>query len=169
MSIRITFPDGSAREYPRGTTAYKVAEDISPRLAKDAVAARVSGVLQNLQDEILEDSSLEIITVNQPEGLEILRHSAAHVMAEAVKRLYPRPKLAIGPAIENGFYYDFDVPDSLFTRGPRTRIEAEMRKIVKEDQEFTHWELDRETAIKEFAAKVKNTRLSSCRKWKMKR
>ena len=151
MAIKITFPDGSVKEYPRGVTAAKVAEDISSRLAKNAVAARVSGVLQDLEDEIQEDSSLEIITADQPEGLEILRHSAAHIMAEAVKRLYPQAKLAIGPAIENGFYYDFDVPEA-FSPEDLGRIEAEMHKIVQENQEFTHWEVDRETAIKEFAA-----------------
>ncbi|HHV94409.1 MAG TPA: threonine--tRNA ligase [Firmicutes bacterium] len=151
MTVKITLPDGSVKEYPRGITAAKIAEDISPRLAKDAVAARVSGVLKNLKDEINEDSLVEIITVDQPEGLEILRHSAAHIMAEAVKRLYPDAKLAIGPAIENGFYYDFDVPEA-FSPEDLERIEAEMRKIVEEDQEFSHWELDRETAVNEFSA-----------------
>ncbi|NMB13118.1 MAG: threonine--tRNA ligase, partial [Firmicutes bacterium] len=150
MAVKITLPDGSIKEYEGSVSALEVAESISPRLAKAAIAARVQGVIQDLDTEIQEDSHLEIITLEQPEGLEILRHSAAHIMAEAVKRLYPEAKLAIGPAIENGFYYDFDVPES-FSPEDLGRIEDEMRKIIKEDKEFSHWELDKETAIREFA------------------
>jgi threonyl-tRNA synthetase len=151
MKVKITLPDGSVKEYARPISVLEVAKDISPRLAKAAVAARVADVMRDLDYEIENDSSLEIITVEQPEGLEILRHSAAHIMAEAVKRLYPMAKLAIGPAIENGFYYDFDVPET-FSPEDLDRIEAEMKKIVKEDQPFSHWELDREEAIQEFAS-----------------
>ena len=87
--------------------------------------------------------------MDSPEGLEILRHSAAHIMAEAVKRLYPGTRLAIGPTIENGFYYDFDAPET-FSAEDLVRIEAEMEKIIEENQEFVHWKLDREDAIREF-------------------
>lgn len=150
MAVKITLPDGSIKEYEGRVSALEIAESISPRLAKAAIAARVEGVMQDLDTEIREDSLLEIITVEQPEGLEILRHSAAHIMAEAVKRLYPEAKLAIGPAIENGFYYDFDVPDS-FSPEDLGRIEDEMRRIIQEDEAFSHWELDKDTAIQEFA------------------
>ena len=125
----------------------QVAQDISPRLAKAAVAARVAGTMRDLDYHIEEDSSLEIITVDSPEGLEILRHSAAHIMAEAVKRLYPGTRLAIGPTIENGFYYDFDAPET-FSAEDLVRIEAEMEKIIEENQEFVHRKLEREDAIR---------------------
>ena len=160
MAVKITLPDGSIKDYERGVSALEVAESIGPRLAKAAIAARVEGVMQDLDTEIREDSLLQIITVEQPEGLEILRHSAAHIMAEAVKRLYPEAKLAIGPAIENGFYYDFDVPDS-FSPEDLGRIEDEMRRIIREDQAFSHWELDKETAIREFAAKGEEYKVES--------
>jgi threonyl-tRNA synthetase len=151
MMLKVTLPDGSIKEYAGPISVIDVAKDIGSRLAKAAVAARVAGVLRDLDYEIQGNSSLEIITVDGPEGLEILRHSTAHIMAEAVKRLYPMAKLAIGPAIDNGFYYDFDVPES-FSPEDLSRIEAEMNKIVKEDQPFTHWELDRDAAIREFEA-----------------
>ncbi len=149
MSLVITLPDGSKKEYVDSVSPLQVAQDISPRLAKAAVAARVAGTMRDLDYPIEEDSSLEIITVDSPEGLEILRHSAAHIMAEAVKRLYPGTRLAIGPTIENGFYYDFDAPET-FSAEDLVRIEAEMEKIIEENQEFVHWKLDREDAIREF-------------------
>jgi threonyl-tRNA synthetase len=148
----ITFPDGSQKEYPEPISALQVAQDIGPRLAKAAVAARVEGVMRDLDFLIQADGPVEIITLDQPEGLDVLRHSAAHVMAQAVKRLYPEAKLAIGPTIENGFYYDFDVPES-FSAEDVASIEAEMQKIVKEDQEFVHWELGKEAAIGEFRSR----------------
>lgn len=151
MTVRITLPDGSVKEYAGPVDALQVAGDISPRLAKAAVAARVECEMRDLDYEVREDSSLEIITLEQPEGIEVLRHSAAHIMAEAVKRLYPEAKLAIGPAIDDGFYYDFDVPES-FSPQDLERIEDEMWKIVKADQPFTHREMDREAAMKEFTA-----------------
>lgn len=151
MTVRITLPDGSVKEYAGPVDALQVAGDISPRLAKAAVAARVECEMRDLDYEMREDSSLEIITLEQPEGIEVLRHSAAHIMAEAVKRLYPEAKLAIGPAIDDGFYYDFDVPES-FSPQDLERIEDEMWKIVKADQPFTHREMDREAAMKEFTA-----------------
>ena len=147
----ITFPDGSQKEYGEPISASQIAEDIGPRLAKAAVAARVNGELRDLDSVIDADGSVEIITLDQSEGLDVLRHSAAHIMAEAVKRLYPDAKLAIGPTIENGFYYDFDVSQS-FSSEDLAQIEAEMHKIIQADQEFTHWELDKESAIDKFKA-----------------
>lgn len=147
----IEFPDGSQKEYANPISALQIAEDIGPRLSKAAVAARVNGIMRDLDFVIDTDGAVEIITLDQPEGLDVLRHSAAHIMAEAVKRLYPDVKLAIGPTIDNGFYYDFDVSES-FSYEDLAQIEAEMQKIVEADEKFTHWELDKKAAIDEFKA-----------------
>ena len=111
--IKVILPDGAAKELPQGSTILDLARNIGPRLAKAAVAGRINEHLVDLNTVLLDGAKVAIITVESPEGLEILRHSTAHVMAQAVKRLYPEAKLAIGPAIENGFYYDFDLPEPL--------------------------------------------------------
>ena len=114
--IVISLPDGSQLEYPRGVEVAQVARDISPRLYKDAVAAKVNGRLVDLATPLEEDSELEVLTFASEEGQRVFRHTSSHILAQAVKRLYPEAKFAIGPAIENGFYYDFDVPESFTPR-----------------------------------------------------
>lgn len=130
--IRVKFPDGKWKEYKKGATAGEIAESISLSLCKKAAAAKINGQLLDLATRLEEDAELSIITVDSMEGLGVLRHTAAHIMAQALKRLYPSVELATGPVIENGFYYDVksEVPLSL---GDLSAIEAEMRKIIDED------------------------------------
>ena len=111
--IKISLKDGSVREHPRGISAMEIAEQISRRLVKEAVVARFNGQLVDLEAALNKDGHLEILTAKDPEVLEVYRHTTAHVMAQAVKRLYPDVALAIGPAIDKGFYYDFDFTESL--------------------------------------------------------
>ncbi|MBI5443863.1 MAG: threonine--tRNA ligase [Deltaproteobacteria bacterium] len=151
MSIRITLPDGSVKESEPGTTARQLAEGIGKRLAKAAVAAEVEGALVDLERPILTDSRVRILTAESPEGLEVLRHSASHLMAHAVKRLYPGAKLAIGPATEEGFYYDFDVPQA-FRPEDLERVEEEMERIAKEDVRIVRKEISRAEALELFAS-----------------
>src|SRR5437773_649244 len=155
--ITVTFPDGSAREYDKGVTPAEVAASIGPRLAKAALAARITadgggpaGWI-DLDQPLDHDVSLGIVTPDTPAGREVLRHSTAHVMAQAVTDLFPGAKYAIGPAIEDGFYYDFELPDGAhFTDDDLTRVEARMREIVKQDQPFVREEVDRETGLATF-------------------
>lgn len=145
-TIQITMPDGSVREYEKGVTPARVAADIGPRLARGAVAAKLDGRLLGLGQPLSEGGHLQILTFNDEEGREVYRHSAAHVMAQAVKRLFPEARLAIGPAIEDGFYYDIDAPRSLSPEDLE-RIEAEMARIVQEDIPFERHVLDRDAAL----------------------
>jgi len=127
--INITLPDGSARKHAAGVTGQEIAESISKSLAKAAIAVKVNGEQKDLVDSIEQDSSLEIITLDSDEGLEIMRHTVtAQLLARAVKNLYPQAKLAIGPTIENGFYYDIEFPEAL-SSDDLGKIEKEMRKI----------------------------------------
>lgn len=147
--IKIALKDGTVKEYPRGISALEVAKQISGRLAREAIAARFNGRLVDLSTALNEDGELEILTPSDPEALDIYRHTTAHVMAQAVKRLYPDAALAIGPAIEKGFYYDFDFPEAI---GPEelAAIEEEMIKIIKEDYPLLRSELSRSEACKMF-------------------
>lgn len=144
--IKVKLPDGSVKEFPAGTTVMAAAEGISRRLAADAVAGKVDGQLVDLRHNLLRDCELELVTADSEDGLSVVRHTAAHVMAQVVKRLWPEVKLAIGPAIENGFYYDFDKAGS-FAPEDLEAIEAEMRKIVAEDLEIVREEVPREEAL----------------------
>ncbi len=146
MSMVELMLPGERAQFPKGTTLGQAAE----RLAPEAVAARLNGRLVDLTYPLVEDAEVEFITSSSPEGLEILRHSTAHVMAQAVKRLFPGTRFGIGPAIENGFYYDFDLPDS-FSSDDLARIEEEMKKIVEADLPFKRQELDKEKALELFA------------------
>jgi threonyl-tRNA synthetase len=151
MSIRITLPDGSQREAEAGVTAAEIAEGIGKRLAKAAVAAEIDGVSADLTQPIRTDCALRLITSESPEGLQVLRHSVSHLMAHAVKRLYPGTKLAIGPATEEGFYYDFEAPQP-FRPEDLQAIEAEMTRLAKEDHPIRRRELSRAEALDFFAA-----------------
>ncbi|NOY45012.1 MAG: threonine--tRNA ligase [Deltaproteobacteria bacterium] len=149
MTIRVTLPDGSVKELPRGATPLQVAEAIGKRLAREAVAAEVDGRLVDLTTALEADCRLRILTGDTPEGLEVLRHSASHVMAQAAKRVLGEVKLAIGPATADGFYYDLDTPRPL-TPDDLEAIEAEMARIVKEDLPVRRRELPREEALRFF-------------------
>jgi threonyl-tRNA synthetase len=150
MSITITLPDGSEREYDDGVTGYDVASGIGPRLAKAAVAVTVNGDMWDLHRPIGADASISIITDNTEAGRHVIRHSAAHIMAQAVLDLFPEAKFAIGPAIEDGFYYDFEV-DEPFTPEDLERIETRMSEIVAQDQAFDRSELSISEALDAFA------------------
>src|SRR5256714_12197240 len=137
----IKLPDGSVRAVPEGSTVLQVAESIGKRLAQAAVVGKVDGKLVDVSARIPEgEHSLQIITDRDPEGLLILRHSTAHVMAEAIQRLWPDAQLAYGPPLENGFYYDIALPNPISTND-FPRIEAEMQKIVAENRPFTRYDL----------------------------
>jgi threonyl-tRNA synthetase len=138
-------------EHPDGVTGAEVAESIGPRLAKSAVAVRLNGRLQDLSRPIEEDGDFSVITLDTADGLDILRHSSAHVLAQAVLDLYPDATFAIGPPIEDGFYYDFKVGEP-FTPEDLEAIEERMRAIVAEDQPFVREEISREEALSLFAA-----------------
>ena len=140
--ITIKLPDGSEREVPAGTTALEVAQGIGPGLAKAALAAKVDGEVWDLSRPIPETSSLEILTDRQPEALGVLRHSAAHVLATAVRQLFPEANIGFGPAIDDGFYYDFDV-ERPFTPEDLEAIEQRMHEVVREDYVFVREEVDR--------------------------
>lgn len=144
--MNIKLKDGSALVCPEGASALDAAKQISGKLAKAALAARIDGKTVDLTTPLAEGNALEILTAEDQEGLRVLRHTASHVMAEAVKRLYPSAKLAIGPAIENGFYYDFDVEEP-FTSESLLKIEKEMSKIVAENKPMVRKEVSRQEAI----------------------
>lgn len=148
--VKISLQDGSVREYPAGTTLLQVAEDISSKLAKNAVAALFNGDITDLSVPVDKDGTLELLEFDDPRGASVYRHSSAHVMAQAVKRLWPDTKLAIGPSIDKGFYYDFD-GEHTFTPEDFAAIEAEMNKIIKEDHPIVRRELPRDEAIEFFA------------------
>ncbi|BDR79198.1 threonine--tRNA ligase [Clostridium tetani] len=145
--INITLKDGKVIEVEKGVKVSDIAMKISPALYKKAVGAKINGEIAELMTEIKEDSELEILTFDDEEGRKTVRHTSSHILAQAVKRLYPEAKLAIGPAIDNGFYYDFDI-DFTFTPEMLEKIEKEMAKIVKENLEIERFELPREEAIK---------------------
>nr|WP_230933669.1 threonine--tRNA ligase [Priestia sp. TSO9] len=149
--IKMTFPDGAVKEYPKGSSTEDIAASISPGLKKKALAGKVKGELLDLRTPIEQDGSLEIITQDAPEALEIMRHSTAHLMAQAIKRLYKDTKvqLGVGPVIENGFYYDIDMEESI-TPEDLGKIEKEMKKIVNSNIEIERKEVSREEAIQLF-------------------
>ena len=151
-AVHIKLPDGSQREYPRGVTAAEIAASIGKRLAKDALAAKVDGDWVDLDRPIDHDAAVTIVTPASPDGREVLRHSTAHVLAQAVTDLFPGARYAIGPAIADGFYYDFDLPDDRhFTEDDLGRIEARMREIVAADQPFVRDEVGRDEGLRLFA------------------
>ncbi len=147
--ITIMLPDESTMQVAAGTTAAEIAEEIGPGLARDAVAARINGQTVDLSTPIDSDTELTILTVDSTEGLRIYRHSAAHIMADAVVRLFPEAKPTIGPAIEDGFYYDFAVDEPL-SEDDLARIEAEMEQIITADLPFTRQEVSPAKARTDF-------------------
>ena len=147
--INITLPDNSVKTFPVGITAQEVANSIGSGLARAVVVAKIDGVLKDLNYKILKDSSLELFTGDSPEGHDTLLHSTAHLMAQAVKELYPNAKLTIGPTIENGFYYDFDL-DVSFSEDSLASIENKMKELSKKNQEIFKYEVSASEAVSIF-------------------
>jgi threonyl-tRNA synthetase len=149
-TIRVTLPDGSVREVPSGTTSRQVAEGIGAGLARAALAARVNGSIWDLDRPLEADTTLSILTERDPDALEVLRHSSAHIMATAVRELFPSAGIGFGPPIEDGFYYDFQV-DRPFTPEDLARIETKMAEVAARDYPFTREVVDRAEANRRFA------------------
>lgn len=144
--MKITLKDGSVKEYESKRSIIDIAKDISEGLARSVAAGEVNGVICDLRDEIESDCELNLITLKDEKGLSVIRHTASHVLAQAVKRIFPQAKLAIGPSIAEGFYYDFE--HEPFSRDDLDKLEAEMKKIIKEGEAIERFELPREEAIK---------------------
>lgn len=151
MEINVNLPDGTIRRYQQGTTIEQVAESISTSLKKNAIAGKINGKLVDLRESIDHDSLIEIVTLDSSDGLEIYRHSTAHIMAQAIKRIYGKEavKLGIGPVIEDGFYYDVDIEDPL-SLDDLAAIEKEMAQIIKENLPIVRRVVTREDAISIF-------------------
>ena len=147
-AITITLPDGSQRELEDGATVADLALDIGKGLAKAAIIAEVNGVEVDLVTPLEDGSQVSIITSETDQGLETIRHSTAHILAQAVLELYPGATFAIGPPIENGFYYDFDIPDGVAIKEEELeKIEQKMRQIIQADQAFVRGETSVELSL----------------------
>jgi threonyl-tRNA synthetase len=146
--MKVVLPDGAELELPAGSTGLDAARAIGPRLAEQAVLVRTNGRVQDLRLPLEEGQQISILTTrdaDDPDALYVLRHSTAHLLAEAVRRLYPGVKIAIGPPIENGFYYDFEFPEPI-SEGDLERIEEEMLRELSEGREWTRREVDADEA-----------------------
>src|SRR5712692_9435950 len=150
--VTVTFPDGARRDYPDGITGVEIAKGISPSLAKRTVAMALDGTVADLADTIERDAKIEFLTRDDPRALELIRHDAAHVLAEAVQTLWPGTQVTIGPVIDNGFYYDF-FRNQPFTPEDFDPIEKKMREIIARDRPFTKEVWSREQAKKVFRDK----------------
>src|SRR5262249_24628839 len=152
QQITVKLPDGSSREYASGTAPAEVAASNGKGLAKAALAAKADGEWIDLGRPLDHDVALQLVVPDSDDGREVLRHSTAHVMAQAVTKLFPGAKVAIGPAIADGFYYDFDLPNGeTFSDDDLSRIQDEMRAIVKADQKFERAELSYDDALALFS------------------
>jgi len=149
--VKINLPDGSIIQASANTTPKQIAERLGPKLAKQALAAKINGQLSDLSTSITEDTSLKIITAADPEGLDVMRHSCAHIMAEAICRIWPQTKLVYGPVVEDGFYYDVDL-DETIRPSDFERIEEQMLRIVQADAPFVRREMSRAEALAKMAS-----------------
>ena len=147
--VNITFPDGAAKEFQKGITTEDIAAAISPGLKKKAIVGKLNGAMIDLRSPIEEDGEIAIVTQDSEEALEVMRHSTAHLMAQAIKRLYENVKFGVGPVIENGFYYDLDMEQSI-TPEDLPKIEKEMKKIINENIVIVRKEVSRDEAIKRY-------------------
>src|ERR1700754_989104 len=150
--VALTFPDGARREYQDGISGFDIAKGISPSLAKRTVAMTIDGEVRDLSDEIHSDGKIEFLNREDPRALELIRHDAAHVLAEAVQSLWPGTQVTIGPVIDNGFYYDF-FRNEPFTPEDFPAIEKKMREIIARDRPFTKDVWDREKTKQVFRDK----------------
>ncbi len=148
--IKITFPDGSVREYESGVTPYQVAESISPRFASDVLAAKVNGQEWDISRPVVEDATIELFKWDDPEGKHAFWHSSAHLLAEALQELYPGVKFGIGPAIENGFYYDIDPGEHKITSEDFPKIEKKMMELVAKKEDIVRSDISKADALKMF-------------------
>src|SRR5438445_4808987 len=152
--MKVVLPDNSELELPDGATGLDAARAIGPRLAEQAVLIRQNGRVQDLRLPLEDGQPIQILTTrdkDDPDALAVLRHSSAHLLAEAVRRLYPGVKIAIGPPIENGFYYDFEFPEPI-SDADLERIEEEVRREIKEGREWQREEISRDDARERFRA-----------------
>src|SRR5699024_3315444 len=147
--IKLIFPDGAEKEFPKGTTGEDVAQSISPGLRKQALAIKLNKEAYDLRRPILENGTIEIITYRDDEGIDIMRHSAAHLLAQAVKRIYGDVQFGVGPVIEEGFYYDMDLEHAITTED-LPKIEKEMQRIIDENLEIERIEVSRDEAKQMF-------------------
>ncbi|MGV3489158.1 MAG: threonine--tRNA ligase [Tuberibacillus sp.] len=161
-NINITFPDGAVKAFPSGVTIEEIAGSISPGLKKQAIAGKFNDQLVDLRRPLHEDGTIAILKEDAPEALEILRHTTTHVMAQAIKRLYDHVQLGVGPVIEEGFYYDIDMPESI-SKEDFQRIEKEMQKIINENLEITREVVSRDEAIALFTEIGDNLKLELIR------
>src|SRR3984893_4302184 len=152
MMVALTFPDGARREYPRNITGLDIAKGISPSRAKRTAATALDETVAALADPIEKDAKIEFLTRDDPRALELIRHDAAHVLAEAVQALWPGTQVTIGPVIENGFYYDF-FRNQPFTPDDFPAIESKMREIIARDKPFTKEVWSRAEARRVFSDK----------------
>ncbi|MEE1062306.1 MAG: TGS domain-containing protein, partial [Paludibacteraceae bacterium] len=148
--VKITFPDGSVREYENGVTGYQIAESISSRLAQDVLAISVNGETRDLNRAINEDAAIKLFKFEDEEGKHTFWHTSAHLMAQAIQMLYPNAKFGIGPAIENGFYYDIDFGDITLKESDFAAIEKKMMEIVATKQTLTRVDISKADALKMF-------------------
>ncbi|MCM3092047.1 MULTISPECIES: threonine--tRNA ligase [unclassified Cytobacillus] len=144
--VKVSFPDGAVKEFPKGTTTEDIAASISPGLKKKAIAGKLDGEMYDLRRPIENNGAIEIVTADSSDALEVLRHSTAHLMAQAIKRLYKNVKLGVGPVIEGGFYYDIDLEESLSPEDLSV-IEKEMKKIINENLDIVRKEVSRNEAV----------------------
>ena len=145
-SIKIRFPDGNQKEFNKGITGYEIAESISPRLAQEVLAVKTNGCIKDLHSKFNEDASVKFLTFDDAEGKEVYWHSSSHLMAHAVKEIFPEAKFGVGPAIDAGFYYDIDIEHQL-TEDDLFKIELRMLEIAKKDEKFNRQELSKSEAL----------------------
>jgi threonyl-tRNA synthetase len=150
--IKIKFPDDSNKEFDKGISGFEIAKSISSRLADEALAIEVNGEVKDLNSKLNEDSSIKILTFNDDDGKEVYWHSSSHLMAHAIKSIYPEAKFGVGPAIDNGFYYDFDINTKL-GEDDLNILEDKMMEIAKFDNKFERVELSKQNAIDLFSKK----------------
>jgi threonyl-tRNA synthetase len=155
MMVTLTFPDGARREFQNGISGLDIAKGISPSLAKRTIAMALDGEVMDLTDPINRDAKIEFVSRDDPRAIELIRHDAAHVMAEAVQELFPGTQVTIGPSIENGFYYDF-FRNQPFTPEDFPAIEKKMKEIIARDKPFTKEVWTRDQAKKVFKDKGEN-------------
>ena len=150
IMIKITFPDQSVKEFAKGTTPLQIAESISPRLAQDVLAASINGQEWDLSRPINEDAAIKLFKWDDPEGKHAFWHSSAHLLAEALQELYPGIKFGIGPAIENGFYYDVDPGDTPIKEGDFAAIETKMAELASKKEAIVRHDISKADALKMF-------------------
>ncbi|MBR4408241.1 MAG: TGS domain-containing protein, partial [Bacteroidales bacterium] len=151
--IKITFPDGSTRSYESGVTSYEIAQSISPRLAADVLAAKVNDTVMDLTRPITEDATVQLLKWEDEDGKRVFWHSSSHLMAEALEALYPGVKFGIGPAVENGFYYDVDLAGAQISDSDLPKIEKKMLELAREKQAFKRIDVSKAEAMKHFEEK----------------